>query len=182
MIACVSCLLVCQIQMGGLWSSLGLRETRQGGQRLIVHKSSRSIVSGEPPAARAGVVPMDRRPTCPSRPVPSRLLRFHPVSPSGWEAARRGEARLLLGPLTRHVITIGAQDKHSLGRTDRCWLCGETEDGGLCFGLNVNTQENSSRIWRLSISGRFTVQFHAGLLRKGGVVFRMRVQLPPLNS
>lgn len=60
-----------------------------GGQRLIVHKSSRSIVSGEPPAARAGVVPMDRRPTGPSRP-----LRFHPVSPSGWEVAkvRRGPA------------------------------------------------------------------------------------------
>lgn len=45
---------------------------RGDGQRLIVHKSSRSIVSGEPPA---DVVPMDRRPTCPSTSTaPSRSL------------------------------------------------------------------------------------------------------------
>lgn len=36
------------------------REENTSEQRLIVHKSSRSIVSGEPPVALADVVPMDR--------------------------------------------------------------------------------------------------------------------------
>lgn len=43
-------------------------------QRLIVHKSSRSIVSGEPPAALAHVVPMKRS-------------KRAPVGPTRWEVA-----------------------------------------------------------------------------------------------
>lgn len=76
----------------GLWSELASEEERAGGsvgergegggrgiwdknkQRLIVHKSSRSIVSGEPPAALAHVVPMKRS-------------KHAPVGPTRWEAA-----------------------------------------------------------------------------------------------
>lgn len=85
---------VCQTQMEGLWPSRG-RGGRGGckGQRLIVHKSSRSIVSGGPPVARADVVPMDRSVPGPSTPLPQL-----PVGPSGWEASSR--ARLLLAPPT----------------------------------------------------------------------------------
>lgn len=88
MIACVSCLPVCLPNSNGRTAVI-TRPQRNGGvgggenaQRLIVHKSSRSIVSGEPPAARADVVPMDRSPTCPSTPLPQL-----PVGPSGWEAS-----------------------------------------------------------------------------------------------
>ena len=52
------------VSLGALRSSRGLTEPGGGGgvngQQLSAHKSSRSIVSGEPPAARADVVPIDR--------------------------------------------------------------------------------------------------------------------------
>lgn len=85
---------VCQTQTGGLWSSCrvklapeeegeGERE-REGGEenreRLIVHKSSHSIVSGEPPAALADVVPMKR-----SKHAHPLSLRG-PSSQAGWDA------------------------------------------------------------------------------------------------
>lgn len=71
----------------GLWLDVASEEKRAGGsvgerrgiwdqnkQRLIVHKSSHSIVSGEPPAALAHVVPMKRS-------------KRAPVGPTHWEAA-----------------------------------------------------------------------------------------------
>lgn len=87
---------VCQIQMGGLWPSCRVKlaseeegegeRKREGGeenkneQRLIVHKSSHSIVSGEPPAALADVVPMNRS-------KHAHPLNFHcPSSHTGWDA------------------------------------------------------------------------------------------------
>lgn len=67
---------VCQIHMGGLWSSCRVnlaseeeslgrekdwgKEENKNKQRLIVHKSSHSIVSGKPPTALADLVPMNR--------------------------------------------------------------------------------------------------------------------------
>lgn len=58
----------------------GRREENKNEEQLIVHKSSRSIVSGLPPTALGDVVPMKRSK------IPS--ANFHcPSSHTGWDAA-----------------------------------------------------------------------------------------------
>lgn len=90
--------------MGGLWSSCrvkrergeGTREQNENEKRLIVRKGSHSIVSGEPPAALADVVPMTR-----SR-VPILSTSTAPPLTLGGIV----NARLIWIASTRHGITI----------------------------------------------------------------------------
>lgn len=124
MIACVSCLPVCLPNSNGRTAVITRPQRSRGAgggweQRLIVHKSSRSIVSGEPPA---NVVPMDRRPTCPSTStVPCRSL---------WVGG------VISGPL-RHDASSQSQLKtNSLGHGNGGRF--GTGGGGLCLGWKVN--------------------------------------------
>lgn len=108
-------------------------EENKNEQRLIVHKSSHSIVSGEPPAALADVVPMNRS-------KHAHPLNFHcPSSHTGWDATSMwGLAHSDRSDTSHHYN----HDQNSKQKPSWKWkslalpvpICSEIEEEWLCFG------------------------------------------------